>query len=38
VHGSKFVDLGGAAATPIQNGSLQVDLPAYGHQIVAVSK
>lgn len=38
VHGSKFVGLEGGAAIPIRNGSLLVDLPAYGHRIVTVSK
>ena len=38
VRGSKFIGLDGAAAITIRNGSLLVDLPAYGHRIVTVSK
>ncbi len=38
VRGSKFIGLDGAAAVTIRNGSLLVDLPAYGHRLVTVSK
>lgn len=38
VRGSTFLDLGDAASAPVRNGSLLVDLPAYGHRIVTVSK
>jgi Alpha amylase, catalytic domain/Maltogenic Amylase, C-terminal domain len=38
VHGSKFVGLDGGTAMPVRNGRLLVDLPAYGHRIVTVSK
>jgi hypothetical protein len=37
VNGSKFADLDGTAVTSVQNGSLQVVLPADGHTIVSVS-
>jgi glycosidase len=38
VHGSKFRGVDDAAAAPIRDGGLQVDLPAYGHRIFAVSR
>lgn len=38
VHGSKFTSVEDAAVAPIQDGLLQVDLPAYGNRIFAVSR
>ncbi len=38
IHASRYVDLDGGQTPLIRNGSLHVELPAYGHRIFAVTQ